>query len=230
MTNKTAIVTGANRGIGFEVSRQLAKNGFIVIMGSRDTEKGKIAERQLIDEGLKVKFLQVDVSEQESVEQFTIEFKKDYDNLNVLVNNAGIGVGNSGVIKGDIPEIKQIMGVNFYGPLRMSVSMLPFLKKNPDSRIINVSSGMGAINDLGTGYAGYRLSKSALNAQTILMSNELRGKVIVNAMCPGWVKTDMGGANAPRSVEQGADTIVWLATEPGITSGNFFRDKKVIPW
>ena len=131
----------------------------------------------------------------------------------------------------NIEEVKRIMETNFYGPMRMNKTFLPLLKKSDEARIINISSGMGALNSLTGGYAGYRLSKTGLNAQTILLSHELKQTGIkVFSVCPGWVKTDMGGKSAPRPVEKGAETAVWLATEKNPASGKFFRDKKIISW
>ena len=157
--------------------------------------------------------------------------KTKYNHLDVLINNAGIGIGNKGTLEADFDEIKQMMATNFYGAWRLSIALMPLLKASNKGRIINMSSGMGGMADLTGGYAGYRLSKSSMNALTILMANELKGSGIsVNAMCPGWVRTDMGGAGASKSVEQGADTAVWLATNPEITTGKFFRDREIIPW
>ncbi|MCK9205071.1 MAG: SDR family oxidoreductase [Bacteroidales bacterium] len=128
-------------------------------------------------------------------------------------------------------EVKVIMETNFYGPWRMIRSCIPLLRKSDDGRIINMSSGMGGLNSLTGEYPAYSLSKSSLNALTIMFSNELKETGIkVNAMCPGWVRTDMGGPNAPRTVNEGADTAIWLATEKEITTGKFFRDRKVINW
>ena len=133
----------------------------------------------------------------------------------------------------DIPfgEVKHIMETNLYGPWRMIQVFLPLLQKSDEGRIINMSSGMGELNGLGADYPAYRLSKSSLNVITIMLSQELSARgIIVNAMCPGWVKTDMGGPDAPREVSEGADTAVWLATEKEIPNGKFFRDRKVIDW
>lgn len=121
---------------------------------------------------------------------------------------------------------------NFYGPLLLCQAFVPLMKRNKYGRIVNVSSGLGQLDSLGSGYPAYELSKAALNALTLSMARELRGtNVLINAMCPGWVRTDMGGWHAPRSVEEGADTVVWLATLPdGGPQGGFFRDRQPIPW
>lgn len=228
---QVALVTGGNRGIGLAICRQMAEAGFRVILGARKIPAGKQAAESLQNDGLDVVFQPIDVRDAAQIGFVASWMDMEYGKLDVLVNNAGIGVGNSGVVDADIEEIKEIMEVNFYGPLRMSKSFIPLLRKSSEGKIINVSSGMGAISDLGSGYAGYRFSKAGLNVQTMLLSKEvLEYGIKVNSVCPGWVKTDMGGPNAPRSLEQGADTICWLATGTNIPSGKFFRDRKEIPW
>jgi NAD(P)-dependent dehydrogenase (short-subunit alcohol dehydrogenase family) len=225
-----ALVTGANRGIGYEIAKQLGHKGFTVLLGARDEQKGEIAAARLKAEGVEVQFVLLDITKDESVRQAKEWVEVKYGKLDVLVNNAGI-ISQKNLMEVETEEVKKVMETNFYGPMRVNTVFLPLLKKSKKAKIINMSSGMGALDDLSGGYAGYRLSKAGLNAQTILLANELSGTGIrVFAMCPGWVKTDMGGASAPRSVEQGADTAVWLAsTEEGQT-GKFYRDRKVISW
>lgn len=225
-----ALVTGANKGIGYEVVRQLGKKGFTVLLGARDQQKGEMAVAKLKLEGVEAIFVLLDVTQDDSVRQAKEWVEVKYGKLDVLVNNAGI-VSRKGLSEEEIGEMKRVMETNFYGPMRMNSVFLPLLKKAGNARIINVSSGMGALDDLSGGYAAYRLSKAGLNAQTILLANELAGTGIkVFAMCPGWVKTDMGGISAPRSVEKGAETIVWLAESKESISGSFYRDKKQISW
>jgi len=267
---KIVLVTGGNRGIGLEICRQLDEQGFTVILGSRDIEKGKEAAGPF-SENVIVK--QLDVTNEESIRNLFKFMKTDFGKLDVLINNAGIGeiqyVTKNGVLAraknfmetnlygvrqmtkiiipilrkagivaqrngaGNISlaSVKQVMETNFYGPWRMIQVFIPLLMKSEDGRIINMSSGMGELKSLSGDYPGYSLSKSSLNALTIMLSNELKGKRIkVNAMCPGWVKTDMGGPDAPRHVSQGADTAVWLATEKEIPTGKFFRDREEINW
>lgn len=131
----------------------------------------------------------------------------------------------------DIEDIKRVLETNYFGPMRVTKYLLPLLQKSTDGRIINMSSQMGEIDSLkGGGYASYRLSKTNLNMWTILLAGELKGAVKVNAMCPGWVKTDMGGQSAPRTVQQGADTAVWLATEAKTETGKFFSNRKEVSW
>jgi len=225
---KVILVTGGNRGIGLEICRQLALKGHTVIMGTRDLEKGESQARQ---EEIDVDCQALDVTRQEQIERLRMHIESSYGRLDVLINNAGIGIGNAGALNADIPEVKEIMETNFYGPWRLTSELLPLLKKAKEGIIINMSSGMGALGELEGGYAGYRMSKSALNALTILTANELKGTSIrINAMCPGWVKTEMGGEGASRTAEEGADTAVWLALEETSETGKFFRDRKVIPW
>jgi NAD(P)-dependent dehydrogenase (short-subunit alcohol dehydrogenase family) len=147
------------------------------------------------------------------------------------LQDAGFIVKKGYVADVSLDEVKYITDTNLYGAWRMCQVFLPLLEKSENGRIINISSGMGEINSLAGDYSGYRMSKLSLNALTIMLAKELKNKGIsVNAMCPGWVKTDMGGPNATREVSEGADTAVWLATEPKIPTGKFFRDRKEIDW
>ena len=225
---KVILVTGGNRGIGLEICRELAEGGHRVIMGTRDLEKGKLIAKEI---GQSIDVQQLDVTNEEQVTALALYISKKYSRLDVLINNAGIGIGSNGAIDAKLAEVKKIMETNFYGPWRLTQSLLENLKNSEEGRIVNISSGMGALDDLTGDYAGYRMSKSSLNALTILMASELSGSSVkVNSMCPGWVKTDMGGAGATRSVEQGADTAVWLALEKEIPHGKFLRDRKIISW
>ncbi len=152
-------------------------------------------------------------------------------NLKPVLKNVGMGSGEKKASNISLLNVKHTMETNFYGPWRMIQTFIPLLKKSEEGRIINMSSGMGELNSLTGDYPGYRISKSALNALTIMFSSELKNQGIkVNAMCPGWVKTDMGGPDAPREVSQGADTAVWLTTERVIHTGKFFRDREEISW
>jgi NAD(P)-dependent dehydrogenase (short-subunit alcohol dehydrogenase family) len=224
---KTILVTGANRGIGFQVCKELSSKGHRVILTARNEEKGQEAAKSLNSDAM---FQLLDIGDSDSIGILVSTLEEKFGHLDVLINNAAI-IDSRGIMNASIEEIRSVMETNFYGPLKLTQALIPLLKKSTDGRIINVSSGMGAINELGTGYAGYRLSKTALNAQTILFANELVDhRITVNAVCPGWVKTDMGGKSAPRSLEKGAETIVWLALENNTPSGKLFRDKKVISW
>ncbi|GAB1542350.1 SDR family oxidoreductase [Scytonema sp. NUACC21] len=235
-TEKIAVVTGGNRGLGFEASRQLARKGFRVILTSRDEEKGKVAAERLQSEGLDVIYHPLDITNNESSQTLAEFIDKQFGKLDVLVNNAGIyideKVGVNSVFNTKIDTVQQTMETNVYGALRVTQALIPLMKKQNYGRVVNVSSGMGQLTDMGGGYTGYRLSKTALNALTRIFASELQGtNILVNSVCPGWVKTDMGGPDATRTPEQGVDTIVWLATLPnGGDTGGFFRDRQPIDW
>ncbi|MBC8479554.1 MAG: SDR family oxidoreductase [FCB group bacterium] len=224
-----ALVTGGNRGIGREICRQLNAEGFKVILTARDEKKGNSVTGEL---GESVSFFQLDVIDPDSIKRLAKFLTEKYGKLDVLINNAGILIGNQKAVEPDFGEVRQIMETNFYGPWQLTTALLPLLKKSGQGKVVNMSSGMGGLKEMDGGYAGYRMSKSSLNALTILLSNELNSdKISVNAMCPGWVRTDMGGKEAHRSVEQGADTAVWLAKQQEyLPTGQFFRDREVIEW
>lgn len=224
---KTAVITGANRGIGKEIARQLALAGFKIILTARDPEKAQRAAGEI---GGEVVSMELDVASEESVEAFGILLRDRVSQVDVLVNNAGI-IGRRRLLEFDMQEMHEVLETNFFGALRTTRAVLPLMPKSPGSRIINISSEMGAWSELHGGHAAYRLSKVSLNAFTVLLANELRSTSIkVNAMCPGWVRTDMGGSGASRTPEKGAETALWLATEPNIPSGKFFKDKREIAW
>lgn len=235
-TKKVAVVTGANRGLGFEASRQLAKKGFRVIITSRDEAKGKAAAEQLQSEDLDVIYHPLDVTSNESSQKLGEFIRKQFGNLDVLVNNAGVDMdsqaGDNSIFDAKIDTLRQTMDTNVYGVLQVTQALITLMKTQNYGRIVNVSSGMGQLSDMQSGAPAYRISKTALNALTRILASELKGtNILVNSVCPGWVKTDMGGANAPRTPEQGVDTIVWLATLPdGGATGGFFRDREPIDW
>lgn len=230
---KIALVTGGNKGIGLEVCRQLAASGVQVVLTSRDSVRGNQAQSLLSGEGLSVDFQKLDVTDPFTLESTFAFISKQYGILDILVNNAGIlsDKDSSGVTVGADTVLK-VFETNTLGPLGISQRLVPLLKKSQAGKIINVSSGMGSLNDMAGGYAAYRISKAALNAVTLILADELKGlNISVNAVCPGWVKTDMGGKNAPRTVEQGASGIVRLALlDKNIPAGKFLRDAQVIPW
>ncbi|MFO7966644.1 MAG: SDR family oxidoreductase [Archaeoglobaceae archaeon] len=231
MDKRIAVVTGANRGIGFEVTKELAQKGLKVILTARKESKGKRAAQELRDKGLDVVFHQLDVTEEDSIQQLASYLENELDRLDVLVNNAGISIdGDKTTVDIDMETVRKTMETNFYGPFRVSQTLLPLLLKSEDGRIINVSSSLGALNSPFSGKTSYSISKTALNALTVNMAADLEGRVKVNSMCPGWVRTDLGGSHAARSVEQGADTAIWLATAPEIPNGKFLRDRKQIDW
>lgn len=234
--SKIAVVTGGNRGLGFEASRQLAKQGYQVIVTSRDEEKGQIATENLQAEGLNVQFRPLDVTINESSYKLAEYLDQQFGKLDILVNNAGVYIdvqaNSNRIVTTSIETIQKTLDTNVYGVLRVTQALLPLMKAQNYGRIVNVSSGMGQLSSMTGGSPGYRISKTALNAVTRIFASELQGtNILVNAVCPGWVKTDMGGLEAPRTPEQGVDTIVWLATLPdGGYTGGFFRDRQLIDW
>ncbi len=227
---RIAVVTGANRGIGFEICRQLAHLGMKVILTARDEEKGREAARMLQNDSLDVVFHVLDVTKEESIQRLAEWLERTFTRVDILVNNAGIFVDrHSTALQPDIGKIKKTMETNVYGPLRLCKALVPIMRKNNFGRIIDVSSGMGAFSRMTTGEPGYRISKTALNVVTKLLGNELLGtNITVNSMSPGGVRTDMN-PHGGRSVEESADTAVWLATEC-TTTGKFFSDRKEIDW
>lgn len=234
---RVALVTGANRGIGFEIVRQLARLGVMTIIGSREIENGKQAAQQLASEGLQPAVVQLDVDDPQSVVSGVAEARDLFGRIDILVNNAGIvldGPRSGSPTAENIPlsTVQRTFTTNVYGPLLMIQAVLPSMKEINYGRIVNMSSGMGQLSDMGAGYPAYRMSKAALNALTRSLAGDLGpGNIKVNSMCPGWVKTDMGGPEAERTPEEGAETAMWLATlDDGGPTGGFFRDKKPIPW
>jgi NAD(P)-dependent dehydrogenase (short-subunit alcohol dehydrogenase family) len=228
---KTALVTGANKGIGFEVVRQLARQNFRVFLGARNEKAGRDSTEKLSSEG-DVVFLQIDVSDEKSIRAAAEELSRQSDRLDVLVNNAGILLDDDKDALGVTPEIfGETLRTNTLGPWLVAQAFAPLLKKSRESRIVNVSSGGGQLDGGADGWApAYCVSKTALNGVTVQLAAALP-KCAVNSVCPGWVRTDMGGENANRSVGEGASTIVWLAAEaPHELTGKFVKDRKVIPW
>lgn len=231
MDNKVALVTGGNRGIGFEICRQLGKADFLVILAARDEQKGNDAAKKLREEGLNVSFELLEVGNEKSTNDLAQIIKQKYNRLDVLVNNAGVLPNSNNIETALIGEVKQVFDTNFFGVILLVQAFLPMLKSADEGRIINIASGMGAFNEMWAGHLAYRTSKTALNGLTMVLSKDLANTNIkVNSMCPGWVQTDMGGMNAPRSVQQGADTAFWLATATNIETGKFYRDRREIAW
>jgi NAD(P)-dependent dehydrogenase (short-subunit alcohol dehydrogenase family) len=229
--SRIAIVTGSNKGIGFEVVRQLTRQGFQVFLSARNAKAGKDAVEKLKADG-EVTFLRMDVSNPDSVARAVTEFSKQAEHLDVLVNNAGIILdGDENILKTSAETLEATLRTNTLGPLIVSQAFVPLLEKSKSPRIVNVSSGSGQLSDGADGWApAYSISKTALNGVTVQLAAALP-KFAVNAVCPGWVRTEMGGSNATNSVAEGAYGIVWLATDaPQKETGKFWRDRKVIPW
>src|SRR5579862_702327 len=219
---RTALVTGANRGLGFETARQLGRLGYRVVAAGRDPAKAERAAETLRAEGLDVVAFGLDVTSDADAAQLA-----ELGPVDALVNNAGI------IASGTEPDrLREGFETNTLGAYRTIRALAPGMRERSYGRIVNVSSGMGQLSDMGGGNPAYRVSKAGLNALTRIFANELAGTgVLVNSVCPGWVRTDMGGPSAPRTVEEGVETIVWAATLPDDgPSGGFFRNKQPIPW
>jgi NAD(P)-dependent dehydrogenase (short-subunit alcohol dehydrogenase family) len=227
---KIALVTGANKGIGLEIVRQLAAKDVEVFLSARNAETGKKAASAIDGQ---VQFLELDVSNDESIERAAREFGKVSRHLDVLINNAGIYPdGGFNILTISRKQLVETFQTNTFGVVKVTQAFLPYLKKASHARIINLSSGYGEIDGLTASVPSYCLSKLALNGVTIMLHQALNSQGIsVNSICPGWVRTDMGGPGASRSVEEGADTAVWLAIEaPESFSGKSFRDRRETTW
>ncbi|MDQ0200342.1 SDR family oxidoreductase [Neobacillus ginsengisoli] len=230
---KIALITGGNKGIGFELSKQLAEKNFQVLLGSRNRDRGQKAVSSLQKLGIESSFVELDVDNPESIENTVKDIQDTYGRLDVLINNAGVYLDEGLKLSEEDPTIlEKTMRTNLLGPYHLIRSFLPLMEKNNYGRIINISSGYGQIDEMDDYGAGsYKLSKLALNGLTRILASEVSGNIKVNAVCPGWVRTDMGGPNASRSAEEAASSILWLAElEEDGPSGGFFRNGKRISW
>lgn len=230
---RIALVTGGNRGIGLELCRQLGQQRARVILGSRDLAKGVAAAAELKANGLPVEARQLDVASVQSIRECMNWIRRDVGRLDILINNAGIMVEDDDADPLEELEIvRDTMQTNVYGPLLLSRLAVPIMKTRRYGRIVNLSSGMGALSEMGAGYVAYRMSKAGINVVTRVLAAETEGMgILVNSVDPGWVRTAMGGKGASRTVEKGAETPLWLATLPDDgPTGGFFRDRRVIAW
>jgi NAD(P)-dependent dehydrogenase (short-subunit alcohol dehydrogenase family) len=230
---KVALITGGNRGIGLEICRQLAEKGLQIILTARNKQKGTAACRKLAAEGKHITFYPLDVTDPDNIHCIGERIVADFGRLDVLVNNAGISPehGRRGT-EVDMQTVRQTLDTNLLGPWMLCRTFIPLMRRQDYGRIVNVSSGKGSFVRLAADYPAYRISKTALNALTVVLADELRDtNILVNAMTPGWVRTRLGGIYAPRSVKEGAETAVWLATcaDDG-PRGKFFKDQKEFPW
>lgn len=230
---RIALVTGGNRGIGLETCRQLAARGIKVILGSRDAAKGAAAARELAAAGAPVEARQLDVSSAKSISDCMNWVRHDVGRLDILVNNAGVMIeeGDADALE-ELEVIRDTMQTNVYGPFLLCRLAIPIMKSRRHGRIVNLSSSMGSLSEMGAGYIAYRLSKAGINVVTRVIAAETEGMgILVNSVDPGWVQTGMGGRGATRTLEKGAETVTWLATlaDNGPT-GAFFRDRKAIAW
>jgi NAD(P)-dependent dehydrogenase (short-subunit alcohol dehydrogenase family) len=227
---QVVVVTGANRGIGREVVRQLAERGYTAVLGSRDSAKGERAAAELGLDG--VVPVPLDVSDDESVRAFGEWLEAEHGRCDVLVNNAAVDYDtDQRAASADLARVRADLETNIFGAWRTTQALLPLLRRSDHPRVVNVSSGAGSLSDMGGGTPAYKLSKVGLNALTRMLAAELRGDgVLVNSVCPGWVATDMGGGGG-RPVADGAAGIVWAATLPDDgPTGGFFRDGRPVSW
>ncbi|MBW2433889.1 MAG: SDR family oxidoreductase [Deltaproteobacteria bacterium] len=238
---KVALVTGANKGIGFEIARQLAQKKITVLAGARDPDRGMAACEQLHSEGLDVHFIRLNVVRAASIEGAIGKIEDDFGRLDILVNNAGIQIDSqSGILQLDPVVFQNTLETNSFGPLLLAQAAVRLMQANKYGRIVNMASTLGSLAEIARPDSpydavrapAYRLSKTLLNGITVLLAKELRGSnILVNSVCPGWVRTEMGGEEAPLSPAQGADTAIWLATLPDDgPTGGFFRERQPIPW
>ena len=232
---KIALVTGANRGIGQQICADLAAKNIQVILTSRDLQKGEAAAQIIRASQPQVQIVvqQLDVTSDESVNALHDFVLKAYGRLDILVNNGAILIDDDvSIFNLDIPRLQATLEANLYGPLRLCQAFIPLMQTNGYGRVVNVSSEMGQLSDMGVGTAAYRISKTALNSLTTIFAAEVgRGNIKINCCTPGWVRTDMGGPSAHKSVAEGADTPVWLATLPDdAPTGQFFADREIIAW
>lgn len=230
---QVAVVTGANRGLGFEIARQLAHRAMHVVMTARTQQLADVASAAVRAEGGVASGVALDVRDVDGVSRLLAHLRGQLGRVDVLVNNAGVILDRDvPALDVDVELLRQTMEVNVYGPLRLCQAILPWMRERNFGRVVNLSSELGSLTEMDATRLGYRMSKTALNAMTRVLAAELAGTdVLVNAMCPGWVRTSMGGSSAPRSVEEGADTAVWLATLPsGGPTGGFFQDRKPHAW
>ncbi len=231
-----ALVTGAYRGLGLETCRRLAEAGYRVILTARNEEAGREAANSLSAQGGEVSFFPLEVTNDREIGQLAEHIAQEYGRLDVLVNNAGIfpdappGEPASSALRADPASLVEGFETNTLAPFRLCQAMIPLM--NGEGRIVNVSSGMGQLSEMNGCCPAYRVSKTALNAVTRIFADELQStRIKINSVCPGWVRTQMGGEQAPLSVAEGADGIVWAATlPPDGPSGGFFRHGEAIDW
>ncbi|WP_290648508.1 SDR family oxidoreductase [Aquisalimonas sp.] len=238
-TRIVTLITGANRGIGFETARQLGWLGHEVVLTSRDGITGKAAADKLQSEGLRVVYHPLDVDREDSRQRLFGFLEEHYQRVDTLINNAGIMPDGSpdqpqraSVFGTQLDQVRQSMETNLYGPLRLCQLAVPLMRRNGFGRIVNVSSGLAQLSEMRGSFAAYRLSKTALNALTRILAAEVEGEnILINAVSPGWVRTRMGGRNAPRPVAEAVRGITWLATlgDDG-PNGGFYQDRTAIPW
>ncbi len=235
--SKLIVITGANRGIGFAAGQELVKLGHRVVFAGRNYEKLQTAVKDL---GEKAIARRLEMTDSKSIQDFADWAKSEFGTIDALVNNAGSIFDTNSKSNSDKPnteltssleQLRQTFELNVFGSYALTQALLPLLKRQQRSDIINVSSGLGALTDMGGGYPAYRMSKAALNALTKNLAAELKGSTVhVNSVCPGWCHTDLGGPSAPRTPQQGAHGIVWILSQEPDIHGEFYRDEQAIPF
>jgi NAD(P)-dependent dehydrogenase (short-subunit alcohol dehydrogenase family) len=229
---RVAVVSGANRGIGLAVARQLGERGMTVVLGARDSAGGRAVAAELAGRGIDARAHQLDVTDQASVDRLRDWVATElHGRVDVLINNAGIYPGGRAA-ELDLAVAEEAWQVNALGAWRLTLAILPFMRRRGFGRIVNVSSEAGSLASMSSYMPAYNVSKAALNAITRVLAGDLLGSgILVNAACPGWVRTDMGGPSAPRSPDEGAASVTWAALLPdGGPTGGFFRDGRPLPW
>ena len=238
---RVALVSGANRGLGFAISQGLAEHEITVIVGARNSRKGAQACSRLKRKGLDVHVELLDVASKKSIESAVEHIEARFGRLDILINNAGVMIDSEeSVLNVSWQTIHKTLQTNVMGPLRLCKSCIPLMKAGGYGRIVNLASSLGSLNEMADPDSpaalvhtpAYRLSKTALNCITVLIAQEVRDdNILVNSACPGWVRTALGGNEAPLTPQQGADTPIWLAMLPdGGPTGGFFRERRPIPW
>ena len=229
----TILVTGGNKGIGFEICRQLARAGHQVILSARSAQRGEAAVKQLAQEGLKVEFLLLDMADEDSIRRAARELKQRLKALNVLINNAAIlNDWQGSILNATAADLRDTLNINTVGPIILSLALLPLLEVGRPARVINVSSQLGSVQNMTDGWASYGISKAALNAATRKLAQALKPRGIsVNAASPGWVRTEMGTDSAPLPVEKGAQNIIRIITDmPATLTDHYLEEHGEIPW
>jgi len=235
-----ALISGANKGIGYEIARGLSAKKITVLVGARDEARGQVAVQKLKSEGADARFVKLDVTDRETIRSAAVWIEKEFGRLDILVNNAGVAEWGFKPSDVDLAKVREVYETNFFGPIALVQGMLPLLRKSKHGRIVNVSSSLGSLtlsSDLNSPFAdflalGYNTSKSALNAMTVQFAKELKDTPIkVNAICPGYCATDINGNSGPRSAAQGAVAAIQYATvgDDGPTGG-YFNDEGRVPW
>ena len=230
-----AVVTGANRGLGRAAVRRLASfEGHLVIATARNPADLEPLRSQLQSDGHLIECRQLDVADDNSAAALGEWLGERFARVDVLINNAGISIErySTSLLDLSLDVLRKTLETNLLGVLRVTQALVPLMRASRAGRVVNLSSGMGQLSDMAAGVPAYRISKTAVNALTRILAAEMAGsRIKVNAVCPGWVRTDLGGPDAPRSPEEAIDTVVWLATLPDDgPSGGFFRDRQAIPW